>query len=256
MVACLWDSNPQLSAAVAPLLGLVGGLVASSRAAAAAAEDTGTAAAGTSEKSSTVSATAPGAPPVPPPGLLFDWLLPLLTGKVSLPTGMPAPVELQQLVCKTLVYALQQLPCCTTAQTTGMLSTTAAAHMPTVSTTEPTGSEADPASAEEAVSSVAAVKVSQSSSATEQQQQKAPALLIAPVPPAAAQQLHKHAQVTLAAVQELLESAATPSALLSPLLQLLLEVFRVDVSVVTGRASDGSHRTASTRGKKVMVCFL
>jgi hypothetical protein len=61
-------------------------------------------------------------------------------------------------------------------------------------------------------------------------------LLVAPVPEAAALQLRQHGSAVLTAVQELLEAVTTPPQLLAPLLQLLLEVIRIDASIITGVA--------------------
>jgi hypothetical protein len=258
LVACLWDPNPQLPAAVAPLLGMVGGLVASSRAAAAAAAaadgagpsitTAGSAAAAVAEATTfttpvpagkpqlqqqpqqqpTPLSNMPAAPPVPPAGLLFDWLLPLLTGRVPLPTGSPAPLQLQVLICKTLIYALQQLPSCTPAEANTAAAAAAAASA--VAGSNPPGDAAGSSITSTAQPATPATPAA--SSATGH-----PALLVVPVPEAAAQQLRQHGSAVLAAVQELLEGATTPPQLLAPLLQLLLEVIRLDVSVITGEGA-------------------
>lgn len=230
LVSCLWDPYPQVPAAAAPLLGLVGGLVASSSAAAAAVEsrtaepaaaDTPGSSSGTTSATAAGVVAAAGAPP-PPPGLLFDWLLPLLTGKVPLPAGSTAPLQLQALICRTLIYALQQLPSCNTPSTPAASLTTAAAAT----------AEAAASSGSITPDAAAAVPAAGGSA-----QQKPAALLAAPVAPAAVEQLHQHAKAVLATVQELLEAAATPPALLAPLLQVLLEVIRLDVTAVTGGAA-------------------
>jgi hypothetical protein len=169
------------------------------------------------------SSNMPAGPPIPPAGLLFDWLLPLLTGRVPLPTGSPAPLQLQVLICKTLIYALQQLPSCTPAEA-NTAATSAAVAAGAVAGTNPPG-----ATAGSSVQPAAAAAVGSTTGH--------PALLVAPVPEAAAQQLRQHGSAVLAAVQELLEGATTPPQLLAPLLQLLLEVIRLDVSVITGGAA-------------------
>lgn len=261
-VACLWDpSTPQLAAAAAPLLAIVGALVASSRAAAAAAEaaadaataDTGSnaaksaqpAGASTPAPSSTtpaagITAKAPATPakgaagagapvsleaPPPPASLLFDWLVPLLTGAVPLPTGVPGPVQLQVLLCKTLAYALQQLPSCTDT-----CNAVSAAKQP-----QPTGTSGSTESGTPAPSQAGESAAAQLSAAVPA---SAPAgkgkLLAAPVPPVAAEQLRQHATTVMGAVQQLLEAVSTPPELLGPLLQLLLEVIRLAHTVVTG----------------------
>lgn len=233
-MACLWDPHPQVPTAVAPLLGLVGGLVASSRAAAAAAESDAPAAAAdnvSKESDPSTSSTATGAagtptaaptagfggPPVPPAGLLFDWMLPLLTGAVPLPNGTPAPLQLQVLICKSLIYALQQLPSCASTPASQVVSAAGRAAAD-VAETESKAAAPNPAG-----------------DATAIRQKKPPGLLQSPIPPVAAQQLHQHAAAVLGAVMKLLESPATSPALLAPLLQLLLEVLRLDVTAVTGK---------------------
>jgi hypothetical protein len=181
----------------------------------------------------------PAGPPIPPAGLLFDWLLPLLTGRVPLPTGSPAPLQLQVLICKTLIYALQQLPSCSLAEA-NTAATSAAVAAGAVAGNNPPG-----AAAGSSVQPAAATAVG---SATGQ-----PALLVAPVPEAAAQQLRQHGSAVLAAVQDLLEGATTPPQLLAPLLQLLLEVIRLDVSVITGGAATANLHMTGGFGNHFLI---
>lgn len=217
LVACLWDPNtPQLAAAAAPLVGIVGALVASSRAAAHAAE---AAEAGEDAAAPAAPAPAPHLPPPPPATLLVDWLLPLLTGAVPLPTGAPAPPPLQALLCKTLVYALLQLPSCNSQQDSAATPTAAA-----------------PAPAP--LSSAAPVQGEHTGSSTTAAKAPTP-LLTAPVPAAAAALLRAQAASVATAVQQLLEAEATPPELLGPLLTLLLEVVRLAHTAVTGRCVAG-----------------
>lgn len=243
LVACLWDtSTPQLAAAAAPLLGIVGALVASSRAAAAAAEAASAAAAAAGAPGQLVAASAAPAashgPPPPPASLLFDWVLPLLTGAVPLPTGAPAPAQLQVLLCKTLAYALQQLPSCDApgdasqpgqhtrqAQTIG--DATGAGVSPELS-----GSASAPAVAAVAAGEAGAAAATGATAASAAGAKGK--LLTAPVPPVAAEQLQLHAAAVMRAVQQLLEAASTPPELLGPLLQLLLEVIRLTHTVASG----------------------
>jgi hypothetical protein len=124
---------------------------------------------------------------------------------VPLPHGAPAPLQLQVLLCRTLAYALQQLPSCNGPAPPQQEDDT------TTTTTDDAVSSAPAAAAADA-----------------------PKLLREPVPGAAAQQLARHVQAVVAAVQQLLEAAATPPELLGPLLQLLLEALRTNVSAVTG----------------------
>jgi hypothetical protein len=150
--------------------------------------------------------------------LLFDWLVPLLTGAVPLPTGAPAPIQLQALLCKTLAYALQQLPSCADP-TSGQ-----GARAP-----------AGPASAQSVVTAPgAAVDSTPAAAPAAAAAGKAKLLLTVPVPLVAAEQLRQHAAVVMRAVQQLLEAVSTPPELLGPLLQLLLEVIRLAHTVVTG----------------------
>lgn len=255
LVACLWDpSTPQLAAAAAPLLGIVGALVASSRAAAATADAASTPSAQAEGDSSTPASTSPPAPaaaalredtrtavsnepPPPPASLLFDWLVPLLTGAVPLPTGVPAPLQLQALICKTLAYALQQLP--STTSTAGAAATT------TTTGTDSTTTPPHAARAQQDQQGPRQVQPGPQAAGTSGQPGPAAAgagkgsrlLLTVPVPPAAAEQLQQHAAGVMRAVQQLLEAVSTPPELLGPLLQLLLEVVRLAHTVITGTHS-------------------
>lgn len=252
LVACLWDpSTPQLAAAAAPLLGIVGALVASSRAAAATADAARTPSAQAEVDSSSPASTATPAPaaatpredtrtavsnepPPPPASLLFDWLVPLLTGAVPLPTGVPAPMQLQALLCKTLAYALQQLP--STTSTAGAAATT------TLTGTDSTTTPPHAARAQQDQQGPRHVQAGPQAAGTAGQPGPAAAgagkgsrlLLTVPVLPAAAEQLQQHAAIVMRAVQQLLEAVSTPLELLGPLLQLLLEVVRLAHTVITG----------------------
>jgi hypothetical protein len=242
LITCLWEEDARLPVAAAPLLGMIGGLVASRAAAMvadtdpeqqpAAAGPAAAAAAAAGETASTTTVTPPATCaalllPAPPPGLVFEWLLPLLIGRVLLPSGTPAPPQLRSLLAKAAAYALQQLPGTRVKQPLQQ-------QQADPSKSGVNGEQGGDCTAS---STLPAESTRGTTRGRELLDPRGPPPLAA----AALAQLRCHAAAALHTAQEMLEDETTPRSLLAPLLQLLLEALRVDPAAVDqgGCAANG-----------------
>jgi hypothetical protein len=126
LLACVWDPHPAVRAAAAPLLGSLGGALACGitppppPAPQLAAEARGRSGRGGRDKRGGRGGRSGGrehpgggalpAAAVPPPALLFDWLVPLLEGAVPLPGGGgPAGPDAQAAMCHALAVAVARV---------------------------------------------------------------------------------------------------------------------------------------------------
>lgn len=104
LLACLWDPDPAIRPAAAPLLGITGAAIAKGLANPPTQppydprRDPGRGRLGRGGGRGVGGPTHPqgGQAPGPPATLLFDWLLPLLAGRADLPNaGRPATPDVQ-----------------------------------------------------------------------------------------------------------------------------------------------------------------